>query len=210
MVRRLNIDDDLNFAVEEATKLFFKGGVFIYPTDTIYGFGGNPFNENVLKRISSIKKRSKWKRYIHLVGSVEILLKYVDIKNEDHYDFLLKIWPNPISVNLKVNTQTKKIYGSDTMSFRIPNNKFCLNLLNTIQMPLILTSVNHQGEEPLDSPDLIIQEFGKEVDAVFYSEKKSYFVASTLIDLSADRPVLIREGKIKFDDILKHFDNKNE
>jgi L-threonylcarbamoyladenylate synthase len=210
IIQKYNIDENLNKSIDEAAKLFFNGGVFIYPTDTIYGFGGNPFNENVLRRISEIKKREEWKRYIHLVGNIEILLKYVDIKYEDHYDFLLKIWPNPVSVILKVNSQTKKIYKSDTMSFRIPNNKFCLKLLENIKMPLISTSVNHTGQEPLNSPDVILQEFGKEVDAVFYSEKKSYFIASTLIDLSSEKPVLIREGKIKFKEILKHFENRDE
>ena len=77
-------------------------------------------------------------------------------------------------------------------------------------MPLISTSVNHLGQEPLNSPDMIMQEFGQEVDAVFYSEKKSYFVASTLIDLSSEKPVLIREGKIKFKEILRIFENRDE
>lgn len=210
VIQKHNIDENLNWAVDQAAKLFFNGGVFIYPTDTIYGFGGNPFNESALRRISEIKKRDEWKRYIHLVGNIEILLKYVDIKYEHHYDFLLKIWPNPVSVILKVNAQTKKIYKSDTMSFRIPNNKFCLKLLENIKMPLISTSVNHSGQEPLNSPDVILQEFGKEVDAVFYSEKRSFFVSSTLIDLSSEKPVLIREGKIKFKEILKHFENGDE
>jgi len=205
IIQKFNIDENLNRSVEEAAKLFFNGGVFIYPTDTIYGFGGNPFNDNVLNRISEIKKRVQWRRYIHLVGSIEILLKYVDIKYEEHYDFLLKIWPNPISVVLKVNQQTKKIYKSDTMAFRIPNNKFCIKLLESIKMPLISTSVNYTGQEPLNSPDIIMQEFGKEVDAVFYSEKKSYFIASTIIDLSSEKPLLVREGKIKFEEIIKHY-----
>lgn len=203
--QKFNIDENLTLSVEEAAKLFFNGGVFVYPTDTIYGFGGNPFNDNVLHRISEIKKRTEWKRYIHLVGNIEILLKYVDLKYENHYDFLLKIWPNPISVVLKLNQQTKKIYKSDTMAFRIPNNKFCIKLLESIKMPLISTSVNYSGQEPLNSPDIIMQEFGKEVDAVFYSEKKSYFISSTIIDLSSEKPVLVREGKIKFEEIIKHY-----
>ncbi len=70
-------------------------------------------------------------------------------------------------------------------------------------MPLISTSVNRTGNEPLNDPSLIIQEFSNEVDAIFYSEKKSYFEASTLIDLTTDEPKLIREGKIKFVELMK-------
>lgn len=203
--KSLNIDDNFDHAVRNATELFFNGGVFIYPTDTIYGFGGNPFNDEVLRKITRIKGRPDWKRYIHLIGSVEILKKYVDINSERIYDFLLNIWPNPVSVVLKLNEQTRDILGSETGAFRIPNNRFCLKLLNEIKMPLISTSVNRSGKEPLNDPDMIVQEFGKEVDAIFYSSQKSFFEASTVIDLSDDEPKLIREGKIKFTDVIKSY-----
>ncbi|MBI5663434.1 MAG: threonylcarbamoyl-AMP synthase [Ignavibacterium album] len=203
--KSLNIDDNFDHAVRSATELFFNGGVFIYPTDTIHGFGGNPFNDEVLRKITRIKGRPDWKRYIHLIGSVEILKKYVDINSERIYDFLLNIWPNPVSVVLKLNEQTRDILGSETGAFRIPNNRFCLKLLNEINMPLISTSVNRSGKEPLNDPDMIVQEFGKEVDAIFYSSQKSFFEASTVIDLSDDEPKLIREGKIKFTDVIKSY-----
>uniref|UniRef100_A0A7V3E7J2 L-threonylcarbamoyladenylate synthase n=1 Tax=Ignavibacterium album TaxID=591197 RepID=A0A7V3E7J2_9BACT len=205
LVKSINIDENFDEAFKSATELFFNGAVFIYPTDTIYGFGGNPFNDEVLRKITKIKGRPDWKRYIHLIGSVEILKKYVDINSEKVYDFLLNIWPNPVSVVLKLNEHTRDILGSDTGAFRIPNNRFCLRLLNEIKMPLISTSVNRSGKEPLNDPDMIVQEFGKEVDAIFYSTKKSFFEASTVIDLSDDEPKLIREGKIKFSDLIKSF-----
>lgn len=205
LVTSVNVDENFEKAVKAANELFFNGGVFIYPTDTIYGFGGNPFNDEVLRKITRIKGRPDWKRYIHLIGSVEILMKYVEIKSEKFYDFLISIWPNPVSVVLKLNQQTRDILGSETGAFRIPNNRFCLKLLNEIKMPLISTSVNRSGKEPMNDPDMIIQEFGKEVDAVFYSTKKSFFEASTVIDLSDEKPKLIREGKIKFSDIVKNY-----
>lgn len=204
-VKSIYVDENFDQAVNLAGELFFNGGVFIYPTDTIYGFGGNPFNDEVLRKITKIKGRPDWKRYIHLIGSVDILAKYAEIKSERFYDFLLSIWPNPISVVLKLNEQTRDVFGSDTGAFRIPNNRFCLKLLNEIKMPLISTSVNRSGKEPMNDPDMIMQEFGKEVDAIFYSSKKSFFEASTVIDLSDDQPKLIREGKIKFSEIIKNF-----
>ncbi len=204
-VNSLNIDENFDNAVNLATELFFNGGVFIYPTDTIYGFGGNPFNDEVLRKITIIKGRPDWKKYIHLIGSVEILKKYVEFNSEKIFDFLLNIWPNPVSVVLKLNEQTRDILGSETGAFRIPNNRFCLKLLNEIKMPLISTSVNRSGKQPLNDPDMIMQEFGKEVDAIFYTSKKSFFQASTVIDLTDDEPKLIREGKIKFTDITKNF-----
>ncbi len=72
-------------------------------------------------------------------------------------------------------------------------------------MPLISTSVNRSQQHPLNEINLIQYEFEEEIDAIFYSNKKSFFTASTLIDLSEKSPKLIREGKIKFEDILEKF-----
>lgn len=199
----INIDRNIEEAVNFARELFLSGGIFIYPTDTIYGFGANPFNEEAKKKIGLVKGRDEWKRYIFLIESVQLLQNYVDLKSEKHIDFLLSIWPNPISVVLSLNQQYREILNSDTGAFRMPNNRFCLKLLADLKMPLISTSVNRSGNPPLTEPSLIIEEFGNEVDAIFYSETRSYFEASTVIDLSKGSLELIREGKFKLDDLKR-------
>ncbi|MBS4036007.1 MAG: threonylcarbamoyl-AMP synthase [Ignavibacterium sp.] len=195
----INIDKDFKKAVSYAKELFLSGGIFIYPTDTIYGFGANPFNEDAKMKIAKVKGRDEWKRYIFLIQNVQLLQQYVELNSEKHIDFLISIWPNPISVVLKLNSKTSEILQSETGAFRVPNNRFCLKLLSEIQMPLISTSVNRSGNPPLLEQSLIIEEFGNEVDAIFYSDTKSYFEASTIIDLSRDKLELIREGKFKMD-----------
>jgi len=199
----INIDENFEESINLASELFMKGSIFIYPTDTIYGFGGNPFNENAIKKISEVKGKENWRRYIFLISEIEMLKSYADINSEKYLDFLLSIWPNPVSVILKLNKKYQQILKSETGAFRIPNHRFCVKLISEINMPLVSTSVNRTGKEPLNDPSLIIQEFGNEVDAIFYSDKKSFFEASTLIDLVKDEPVLIREGRIKFMELMK-------
>lgn len=199
----INIDENLESATALAKELFLNGSIFIYPTDTIYGFGGNPFNENTISRISEVKGKKNWRRYIFLLSDLEILKNYAEINSERYLDFLLSIWPNPVSVILKFNKKYQEIFKSETGAFRIPNNRFCNQLLSDLKMPLISTSVNHTGSEPMNDPSMIIQEFANEVDAVFYTNKKSFFEASTLIDLTSVEPKLVREGRIKFVDLMK-------
>lgn len=201
----INIDEKFRDSILYAKKLYLEGKVFVYPTDTIFGFGANPFNEDAVKRINRIKGRDEHKRYIYLIGDLETLFQYVDLRSEKHFDFLLAIWPNPVSVILPLNTKTKNILKKETAAFRMPNHRFCLKLLAELKMPLISTSVNRTGKEPFLEQSLIIDEFSSEVDAIFYSDKKSFHEASTLIDLSNSTPTLIREGKIKFNDLLEKF-----
>ncbi len=201
----INIDENMDIAVQKAKMLYLKGTVFVYPTDTLYGFGANPFNEEAVKKIDEIKIREPGKMYILLINSIETLLKYIEIKSEKHLDFFLSIWPNPVSVVLTLNSKTSKILGVPTAAFRIPNNRFCLNLTSELQMPLISTSVNRSKQLPLIEPSMIENEFSSEIDAIFYTDKKTVYQSSTLIDLSDSEPALLRDGKIKFDDIIDKF-----
>lgn len=202
----INIDEDFEGAVESAGKIYFSGGVFIYPTDTIYGFGANPFNEEAVKKINDIKGRSLDKMFILLIKDIDDLLKYVDLKSEKHMDFLISIWPNPVSVILNLNKKTQNLLNRENAAFRIPNNRFCLRLLSEIKMPVISTSVNKSNKIPLVDPSQIESEFASEVNAVFYTEKKSFYESSTIIDLISLKPHLVREGKVKFEELLAKYE----
>ena len=202
----INIDTDLEAAVKQACKIYYEGGVFIYPTDTIYGFGANPFNEEAVNRINEIKGREAGKWYILLIDGIKSLLKYVELKSEKDMDFLISIWPNPVSVILNLNNKTKNILKRDTAAFRIPNNRFCQKLLSEIKMPLISTSVNKNTQLPLTEHSLIKDNFVSEVKAVFYTEKKSFFDASTIIDLCGAELKIVRVGKIKFEELLAKYE----
>ena len=199
----INIDENFENAVDMAREFFLRGSIFIYPTDTIYGFGGNPFNEGAIKKISEVKGKVNWHRYIFLISDIEILKSYADVNSERYLDFLLSIWPNPISVILKLKKKYRQLLRSETGAFRIPNHRFCYKLISELKMPLISTSVNRTGNEPMNDSSIIIQEFLSEVDAIFYSDKKSFFEASTLIDLTGKEPKLVREGRIKFVELMK-------
>ncbi len=201
----IDIDENFDAAVQKAKKLYLEGSVFIYPTDTIYGFGANPFNEDAVKSITEIKQRDEGKKYILLIDSIENLLKYVEIQSEKHLDFLLAIWPNPVSVVLRLNSKTSAIFGMETAAFRIPNHRFCQKLAGELKMPIISTSVNRSSYPPITEPSLIEDEFSSEVGAIFFTQKKAFIQASTLIDLSNCEPKLLREGKLKYQDLIQKF-----
>lgn len=206
----INIDEEENQAIECAQKIFFSGGVFVYPTDTVYGLGANPFNEEASAKITKIKQREESKKYILLIDDINTLLKYIEVKDERHIDFLISLWPNPVSVVLQLNKYAARILGNTTAAFRIPNHYFCRKLIKHLKMPLISTSVNRSGDAAMNDFTLISQEFRNEVDAILYSEKKQLTLYSTVIDLTGDAPLLLREGRIRFRDIQNKFSVNQE
>ncbi len=194
----INVDSDIEFAVNEAKKIFHSGGIFIYPTDTIYGFGCNPFNDKALQTLNSIKGRGEQKQYILLVDSVSTLLNYIDLDDDQIIAMLKNFWPNPISFILNVNYKTSNLLKYDAAAFRIPNNTFCLDLLSGLKAPLVSTSVNFSNQQPLTDYPSINNEFADRVDAIFFMNEKENTVASTLVDLTKKSPKILREGKINF------------
>lgn len=198
----ISIDEDFQGTVHQAAQIFNKGGIFVYPTDTIYGIGGDPFNSRAVNRINAIKGRDESKKFILLVDNLDRLLTYAEVVLDKHFDFLHAVWPNPVSIVLNLKSETRKKLNSTTAAFRIPHHRFCRTLISEIKKPLISTSVNRSGQEPLSEMDFINYEMGKELDAMFYSGKKALKVASTLIDLTGNQPVLIREGAVKFKDLM--------
>jgi len=200
----INIDENPESAIILAAELFHAGKIFIYPTDTIYGIGGNPFDENVVRRIADIKGRNEKKQYIWLLSDFENLMNYVEITSEIYLDFLQKIWPAPVTVILNLNERTKEITNQDTIAVRIPQNDFCLKLLKEISRPLISTSVNRTGENPLNEIDKIVNNFLPDVDAIIFYSETTEKISSTIIDLTSKQPKLVREGSIKFVELLQN------
>jgi len=201
----INTNENPESALIHAAELFHSGKIFIYPTDTIYGIGGNPFDENVVTRIADIKGRNEKKQFIWLLSDFESVMNYTDVIYEVHIGFLQNIWPAPVTVILNLNERTKNIIKQETIAVRIPQNDFCLKLLKEISRPLISTSVNRTGENPLNRIDQIVNNFLQEVDAIFFNAETKEYKSSTIIDLTSKQPKLIREGSIKFVELLKYF-----
>lgn len=204
----VNIDRNIRFAVEAAAELYVKGKIFVYPTDTIYGFGGDPFNKNCINSLNMAKQRADNKQYILLVGNIEDLLCFIEIP-EDKKKALNKIWPNPVTVVFRLKREYIEKFGAETAAFRIPDNKFCQTLLKKTGKPLLSTSVNRAGRQPLNEAPEIFYEFKKEVDAVFYTNSVAGGAPSTIIDASKDDIELIREGIIKFEFLKNMFKSRS-
>ena len=200
----ISVDEQPDLSLNLAVDLYQSGKIFIYPTDTIYGIGGNPFDEEVIRKISEIKGRVEKKQFIWLLSDLEKVLNYVKLHSKHHYDFLLKIWPGPVSVVFDLNERVRETTKFDTIAIRVPDNKFCQELLKELSQPLISTSVNYSNEKPMMDIEKIIQNFSEQVDAIFYGVESTDKVHSTIINLTQEEPKLIREGSIKFIELLKN------
>ena len=164
MVKQINIHHPQ--AVKYIVDILEEGGVIVYPTDTLYGFGADATNSTAIEKINKIKGRSG---PMSVMAADKIMaINWMDITKRQ----IELIDPHlggaqTIIVPVKPNIVSSKILDEDnTLGIRIPNNKFCNELSFQFCKPIVSTSVNHTNEQPMNDPVQINSEFGSEIDLI--------------------------------------------
>lgn len=190
----------LKQALDEACKELAKGGIIIYPTDTLYGIGCDALNEESVKKISRIKRRKKNSPFSIIVKSIEEIEKYAFL-NETSRKIVEKLFPGPFTVILpKKKTIPGVVTGnSDTVGIRIPDNIFVKKLADIYGNPIVTTSVNLSQSEAVNDPKGMMKIFRKEKEKPdllldFGAIKNNN--PSTIVDLTRKNPQIIRTGLI--------------
>ena len=133
--------------IENAVKVLEKGGVILYPTDTIWGIGCDATNTQAVEKVFNIKGREKNKSLIVLMSSITQLKKYVRnipiIANELIADSKR---PTTIIYSGGMNLAENAIAADGSIAIRIPDNEFCIQLIEAFGKPIVSTSANFSGE----------------------------------------------------------------
>jgi len=153
-------------ALEMACSVLKNGGVIVYPTDTLYGFGCDAKNESAIEKINSIKGRKAPMSI--LAPNIEIAAKWMNIPKHDKNIILEKLGGSTtIIVPVKFGITSPAITGdNDTLGLRIPDHKFCQKLSEAYPNPITTTSVNRTKQKPLTNPEKILSEFTREIDLI--------------------------------------------
>jgi len=203
-VVRVTSSENLKQAIKLAKNVIEQGGLIIYPTDTVYGLGADPFNIRAVERVFQVKRRSK-KPLPILASSISNVLRICEL-NETATKLVRNFWPGALTIVVKKkegilpNIVTA---GMDSVGIRIPKHEVALKIIDACGGLLIGTSANISGHKPPRTAEEAIAELGDLVDLVIDSGSAPLGKPSTVINLTVSPPVIEREGVIKAEDILK-------
>ncbi|WP_430907984.1 L-threonylcarbamoyladenylate synthase [Maribacter sp. 2-571] len=184
--------------IARVVEVLQKGGLVIYPTDTVYGLGCDITKTKALERIARIKgiKLSK-AQWSFICADLSNLSDYVRQIDTATFKILKRALPGPYTFILPGNNNLPKDFKKKkTVGIRVPDNSIPRTLVSALGNPIVSTSIYDEDEllEYTTDPELIFEKWADLVDIVIdggYGDN----VASTIIDLSQGAPILVREGK---------------
>lgn len=183
----------MNQEISNALEVLKKGGLIVYPTDTVWGIGCDATNYEAVERIYALKKRTESKAMICLVSNFKMLEQYVQHVPEVAYDILkYSSKPTTIVYDGPVHLATNLIPEDDTIGVRVVNHEFCTALIRAFKKPIVSTSANISGNPAPKGFQQISKEILEGVDYVVNLHRtKNSGPASSIIKLNASGQVSV-------------------
>ncbi|MCJ7603380.1 MAG: L-threonylcarbamoyladenylate synthase [Desulfobulbaceae bacterium] len=179
-----------------------QGAVISYPTDTMYGIGCDIFNQKAVKRIYQIKKRDKSKPFSFICSSLKDVSQYCFISNSA-YRLMKKCLPGPYTFILPAMKIVPKIMMSKqkTVGIRVPENKICQQIVNSLGNPILTTSATLEEDFYLSEAFEVEERLGNQIDIIIDGEPITP-APSSVISLIDEEALVIRAGKGDISDFL--------
>ena len=152
--------------IKNCVKVLTNGGIILYPTDTIWGIGCDATNEEAVKKIYELKKRSKSKALIILISEYANIYKLLDQLSPNAYDYMNNSEPTTVIFNNVKNISKHAIAKDGSAAIRLANDIFCKKIINKLGKPIISTSANISGEKNPKSFAEINEDLKKNVDYI--------------------------------------------
>ncbi|WP_224981493.1 L-threonylcarbamoyladenylate synthase [Geomonas agri] len=194
MLLEINPDNPQPRLIAKVVEILKNGGVVAYPTDTTYGIGCSIFSKKGIERIYQIKQRDRKKPFSFICTDMSEISRYARVSNYA-FKLLRRLLPGPYTFVMEAATVVPDLLQTKqkTVGIRIPDNKICLAIVKELGAPIVTTSANLSGEDPIGNPWAVEHELGKQLDLVVDGGDLSADVSS-VVSLIGDRPEVLRKG----------------
>jgi L-threonylcarbamoyladenylate synthase len=186
--------------IESAASVIKKGGLVVFPTETVYGIAANLLDRGAIDKLYRIKSRPLNKPFTVHISDLKVIKDMGCTVTKQARRLIDKFWPGPLTIILK--SKDKRSIG-----FRMPSNRVALDLIKTSGVPIAAPSANLSGGRPPISAEEALKDLGGEVDMVLDAGATDVGIESSVIDLTVEPPRVLREGAIKSRELSKIMTN---
>ncbi|WEK18092.1 MAG: L-threonylcarbamoyladenylate synthase [Candidatus Pedobacter colombiensis] len=193
-------------AIEQVVEVLKKGGLIIYPTDTVYGLGCDITNQKAIEKICRIRGIKPEKaNFSFICSDLRHISDYIKPIDTATFRVLKKALPGPFTFIFNANNNVPKLLSSNkkTVGIRVPDNEIAQEIVRQLGNPILSTSIRDDDEviEYSTDPELIHEKYEDLVDIVIdggYGDNE----ASTVVDCTSGDFEIIREGKGDLNSLL--------
>jgi len=195
----------MNNNIKEAAKVINKGGLVIFPTETVYGIGANGLDEKAVAKIFAAKGRKSDNPLILHISDIKMLDKIVNNVTELEKKLMDAFWPGPLTIILPKTKEVPNIVSAnlETVGVRMPKNEISRELIKEANVPIAAPSANISGKPSGTNISDIKEEFQGKVDYIIDDGDTEVGLESTVIIVKNDIIHILRPGKITKEDFLK-------
>ena len=180
--------------ISEAVRVIRTGGIILYPTDTVYGLGCDPFNEHALRKLFDLKGRQEEKGVLLLVPDSSWVSR-LGVISPIAAELMECLWPGPVTMLFEpLPVAPEGVLGKGgKIGIRYPENRFLRSWLEALGSPIVSTSANLSGQPAPSTLSGIRELFEGKVDLLVEAGEPTLSRPSTVVDLE-DPPRIVREG----------------
>ncbi|HET8720246.1 MAG TPA: L-threonylcarbamoyladenylate synthase [Candidatus Nitrosotenuis sp.] len=202
---KINPKNPQKSKIKKAANLIREGKLVAFPTETVYGLGANALDSNAITKIFRAKGRpSDNPLIIHIYDKNDIYFLAKDV-SKTAKKIIDKFWPGPLTIVLRKSELVPKIAtgGLNTVAIRMPKNKIARELIKEAGVPIAAPSANIAGKPSPTLAEHVRKDLSGRIDLILDGGSAKIGIESTVIDLSAKKPVLLRPGGITVEQLKK-------
>jgi L-threonylcarbamoyladenylate synthase len=201
----LDPDDPQPEVIDQAASIIGGGGLVAFPTETVYGLGADALNREAIERIFEAKGRPADNPLIVHVDSREMLSRLAEDISDKAQRLIDRFWPGPLTLVLRRRREVpaKVSAGLETIAARMPQNKIALELIRRSHTPIAAPSANLSGRPSPTRAEHVADDLGERIDMILDGGETRIGIESTVLDMTADPPLILRKGWITQEQIAE-------
>lgn len=195
-----------NVAILKIANALKEGKLVVFPTDTVYGIGTNAYDKDACERIYEVKGRPKYKPLIVLISDISMLKEMVDHISPAEQKLIDAFWPGPLTIKFKKKDGVLPDVvsaGDAYLRARLINESLTHKLIQTSGVPIVAPSANLSGSLTGTKIENIVNELDGKVDYILDCGDIENDTVSTIVQVEEEKVIVIREGKIKKEELAK-------
>ncbi len=185
-----------------ASRIIARGGLVVYPTDTVYGLGCDPLNIEAVTRVLNVKGERE--KPLPILASDINSVKKIGFVSERAGRIAARFWPGPLTIIVPKKPVLPNLVTCtlNSVGVRIPQHEVAVRLISLSNGLLVGTSANKTGKKPPRTAREAAEQLGKEVDLILDGGPAPLGVPSTVVDLSQEKLKILREGSISLEELV--------